>query len=359
MERQKRGRQDPELDHLCERLLKSLKEFLFQARNRLQFSEFLNDGRKRQILDDLKWKHEMELQTIENEFLKGCPDRNEQEQIKNTVIMARESLESEHKRLMIDWKIDLNLKELSEKILEQFPTGDIGSRAFSQWGERGYFWYLADYESQGFAFKFTCRHFIKRSGDTFDLLWAAERSLDLNFRHGVNAVQIFDIGAGPGCAAAGVIKFLWQQNVKLHRVVFLDPVRVWEKAAEAYRQLGIQFKFVTGENGNAENRYDTLQLLKSHIDDTPDAVVSIICLSHVLVDFLLPDYSDQWWRCLRDACGGRRPLILGFDRNPCRLPQGLQHGQFATLDYVENEELSSAKSFAFFLESVPQRGDRE
>lgn len=225
MERQKRGRQDPELDHFCDLLLKSLKEFLFQARNRLQFSEFLNDGKKRQ--------------------------------------------------------------------------------------------------------------------------------------NGVNAVQIFDIGAGPGCAAAGVIKFLWQQNVKLHRVVFLDPVRVWEKAAEAYRQLGIQFKFVTGENGNAENRYDTLQLLKSHIDDTPDAVVSIICLSHVLVDFLLPDYSDQWWRCLRDACGGRRPLILGFDRNRCILPQGLQHGQFATLDYVENEELSSAKSFAFFLESVPQRGDRE
>ena len=55
--------------------------------------------------------------------------------------------------------------------------------------------------------------------------------------------KIFDFGAGPGCGAAGVCKFLLERGAEEPHVVLFDPVRQWEPATRAYKSFGVRAQF--------------------------------------------------------------------------------------------------------------------
>ena len=106
---------------------------------------------------------------------------------------------------------DLFLQRLSEQIEDCYPIGIEGTEVFSNYKNKP--WEEKDYALPGFAHKYTTKKFVSRSQATFELLQVVKADqLDFDWKR----AQIFDFAAGPGCAAAGVSRFLLQQNLEPH-----------------------------------------------------------------------------------------------------------------------------------------------
>ncbi|CAK9079153.1 unnamed protein product [Durusdinium trenchii] len=133
---------------------------------------------------------------------------------------------------------EVDLLSLTCRITEIFQKEGTRSEAYSSWAVNGY---LEDYAEPGFAYCYTHRHFIRRSRATCDLRKVAQDELGFM----PERVEILDIGAGPGCAAAGVIKSYYEQGIPIERVIFTDKVEKWKAGLKAYRSLipGIDFFF--------------------------------------------------------------------------------------------------------------------
>ncbi|CAJ1353503.1 unnamed protein product [Effrenium voratum] len=183
---------------------------------------------------------------------------------------------------------DLFLQRLSEQIEDCYPIGIEGTEVFSNYKNKP--WEEKYYALPGFAHKYTTKKFVSRSQATFELLQVVKADqLDFDWKR----AQIFDFAAGPGCAAAGVSRFLLQQNLEPH-VTLLDPVREWEPATRGLREMGIEADFEF-----CPNLKEMLRTFKDRAGSSPGPFV--ICLSHVLIDFLEGNMEELWKRVVRGS----------------------------------------------------------
>lgn len=115
----------------------------------------------------------------------------------------------------------LDLERLTYEVEDRYPRDHEGGAVFSRWAEKP--WGEQDYACPGFAFKYTSNKFLARAEATYELVKkTAEFYEFLDFQ--LQAAEIFDFSAGPGCAAAGVAKFLMGNGNDEPKMTFLDPV---------------------------------------------------------------------------------------------------------------------------------------
>ena len=198
------------------------------------------------------------------------------------------------------------LQRLSEQIEDLYAPNLQGQLAFSKYGEKP--WSTSDYALPGFAHKYTTKKFVSRARATCELLQTLSPEVAQNF----DKAEIFDFGAGPGSAAAGVCRFLLQRNVEQPRVTLLDPVKEWEPATRAFREMwGIDAEFEL-----SPTLKDMLGSFKERVTSSQGPFV--ICLSHVLIDFLEEEERPGWWAELKKICDKRQAIVLVLEREDSR-----------------------------------------
>lgn len=234
--------------------------------------------------------------------------------------------------------MDLDLQKLCEEVEDCYPRDKAGEEVFSSWAEQR--WSERDYACPGFAFKYTSNKFVARAEATHELLEVASRKYAFDLTN----AEIFDFGAGPGCAAAGAAKFLLQKGIE-PQVTFFEPLQEWEPATAAFLRMGI-----TAEFDMCPSLQQMVVSLKHRLLRSSGPFV--VCISHVLQDFggSKQELAD-WWIGLQQASSGRRFIVLILERSKCEpfLPERLPGGG---LLFAPGEKLPSGTDNNSFCAAV-------
>lgn len=237
--------------------------------------------------------------------------------------------------------MDLNLQELCERVEDCYPRSRAGDEVFSRWAQQA--WSEGDYACPGFAFRYTANKFVARAEATHELLTAASRQCEIDLAD----AEIFDVSAGPGCAAAGAAKFLLQSGVEEPRVSFFDPVLEWEPATRAFQSMGIEAEFEL-----CPSLEQMVESFEERVRRSSGPLV--VCISHVLQDFGGGGQElADWWKALQQASRGRRLIVLVLERSFCQpfLPERLPGGfhRFAPEEKLPSGTDNSSFCAALFL----------
>eukprot|EP00438_Fugacium_kawagutii_P006897 Skav202437 [mRNA] locus=scaffold2070:80171:81289:+ [translate_table: standard] len=230
---------------------------------------------------------------------------------------------------------DFDMNKLQEELIHEYAKDGTQSVAYSNWGASGYEWTQEDYVDPGFAFMYTDRHFSNRSRATFTVM----KLLQKFYKEGLRSfcsktVDILDFGAGPGCAAAGVMMYCRQELTKMKQVVFYDPVKKWKPALQFYNSLAHKWYWLdlksTGYHFSPS--YPRVNFTYHHDMECAWASLNvfkkeqgtvIVCLSYILRDMFghrggNPQTRNNVFDYLREEIGDRRALILILERFPCK-----------------------------------------
>jgi hypothetical protein len=218
-------------------------------------------------------------------------------------------------------------REVCYKLEKIFPRGDAGDRTFASYGASG--WNTEDYAVKGFARKYVSKKFESRASGVLMFL----RNLKEEFMLDFDKAHIIDIGAGPGCGAIGVAKFLDEIRVDRAsspcKATLLDPVSIWAETAMVLRTVGIQASFK--ESPSLETMAgEDLRVSLAEVDSPAESATPVvIVISHVLRDFGGETADvEKLWNSLARVLHGRRALILVLERGPCEnlMPRAVPGG---------------------------------
>ena len=202
----------------------------------------------------------------------------------------------------------MNFSELSDAVYKALPSKCWeGDKAYREWAldtavKEKFQWSVEDYKKQGFARRYTFQLFVDRAKATWKLMQKVVETFQPELGEGT---QIFDFGAGPGCATAGVASFLHHRNMSASvNASLFDPAE-WAPAVEA---LTSSLSWMNADFRCRDNLQETLTSFKERVQESDGRF--IVILSHVLRDFegrhlflAGPEGSCARQACPRTHCG--------------------------------------------------------